>query len=180
MFTPESAMPADAAEVPETPSTEAAEFEIVMGRRQIASATFLVLTVIASCAGGAYWVGKANHVVAAAPPPIVVQSAPPPAALPPAPMAVNGVSSAILNAPLYGTPLKGPLYIQLGAVERGFAILMVQGSRKLGYPAFVGPSVSDHVFRVVVGPFKNEEEFNKAKAEFDQMGLETFARKYQE
>jgi cell division septation protein DedD len=58
------------------------------------------------------------------------------------------------EAPLFASPLKGPVYIQLGAVEKGMATLLTHGVRKLGYTAFVAQGDKATVFRVLVGPFK--------------------------
>ena len=186
MFPVESpASGASAGSVPEASPQAATEFEIVLGRRHVASVSFLALVVVALCAGGAYWVGKASSKADVVAAPVVVAKVgptPAPASLlapapAPAPVVIN---AEILEVPLFGQPLKGPLYIQLGSVEKGYAALMAQGVRKVGYPAFVAAGANQNVFRVLVGPFKTAEDYQKAKAEFDGMGLETFSRKYQE
>ncbi|MEI9814776.1 MAG: SPOR domain-containing protein, partial [Acidobacteriota bacterium] len=81
---------------------------------------------------------------------------------------------------LAGTPEKGRIYIQLASVERGYAILMVYGARKLGFPSFIAPGASSAVYRVLCGPFADEEAYKEAKQTFANAGLDTFSRKYTE
>ncbi|MEO8099047.1 MAG: SPOR domain-containing protein [Acidobacteriota bacterium] len=161
----------------------AKEFEIVMGRGQMASVSFLVLVALACGAGGAYWVGRASgRVVEVAAPAATAARAAAPVTLPvSSPVtAPEIVKAETVSAPLFAQPLKGPFYIQLGSVEKGYAALMAQGARKVGYPAIVAAGANQNVYRVLVGPFQTAEDYRKAKAEFDGMGLDTFSRKYQE
>jgi cell division septation protein DedD len=81
---------------------------------------------------------------------------------------------------IFGVPERDKLYLQLGSLERGFAILMVHGARKLGYPAIVSNGTNPNVFRVLVGPFQKSEDYQTAKALFTSMGLDYFSRKYDE
>ncbi|MEP6961502.1 MAG: SPOR domain-containing protein [Acidobacteriota bacterium] len=158
----------------DAPRAEPSEFEFVLGRRQIASVSFLLLVVVACLGAAGYWGGKASARVVE----VVV---PAPLAIAPTPAIPTLVAAAVVpDEPVFGTPLKGPVYLQLGSVEKGFATLMVQGARKMGYSAFVGGGANQNVYRVLVGPFKNAAEYEKAKAEFDALGLATFSRKYQE
>lgn len=188
MFTPEPELSgAPNAEIPESPAPVEVvevtlegpeEFEFVLGRRQIASVSLVVLTLIGACTAAAYVAGKSvgKVVTVEAAAPNVVQQAPAPVAAAPA---KPQVSTDILDAPLGGSPEQGRTYIQLASVDRGFATLMVHGARKLGFPAFIAPGASDKVYRVLSGPFKNAEELDKAKATFAAAGLETFVRKIQ-
>ena len=156
---------------PAAPAEAAApkvEFEIVLGKRQAASLTFLVLVVVAVCSGGSYLIGKAT-----APAPVAAaqdETQPQQMLLP----------AAVEEAPLFDNPVKGPVYLQLGAVDRGVATLLAHGARRLGYGAFVSPGANESVFRVLVGPFKSAEEFEAAQQAFQQIGLDNFARRYQE
>ncbi len=184
MFTPEPELSgAPNAEIPEVKSPEVAEpaeYEFVLGRRQIASISLVVLTAIGACTTTAYIagksVGKVVTVEAPAPKPAPVTA---PVATPVAAVTA-GVSPAILDAPLAGTPETGKTYIQLGSVDRGFATLMAHGARKLGFPAFVAPGTAPSVYRVLSGPFTTSDEIQKAKATFAAAGLDTFVRKYSE
>jgi len=181
MFTPEPSLPgAPNASLSESEpftgaveSTGPSEFEFVLGRRQIASISLVVLTALAAFTGVAYMVGKSS-----APP---AEKSAFVAAPAPAPQPVVAVKSAapLPEAPLFGTPEKDHLYLQLGSVERGFAVLMVHGARKVGFPAFVAGGTNPNVFRVLVGPFQNQAEYQAAKGLFISMGLDTFSRKYE-
>jgi len=153
-----------------------AEFEMVLGKRQAASLTFLALVVVAVCSGGSYLIGR-FAAPAATNSPAQTQAVvpdPPPASLP----AAEIVPSP--EAPLFDTPLKGPVYIQLGAVDKGVATLLAQGARKIGYGAFVTDGPNANVFRVLVGPFKSAVDYDAAVAKFKEIGLDNFSRRYQE
>ncbi len=157
---------------------ESSEFEYVLGRRQVASVGLVLLTGLAAFTGLAYMVGKSS----AAPvkeKPVVVQAPPPaPKPTPAVTTEPQPVDSSVADAPLFGTPEKDRLYIQLASVERGFATLMVHGARKLGFPAFVAMGASPSVYRVLSGPFPDKESYEKAKATFQAAGLDTFTRKF--
>jgi hypothetical protein len=83
------------------------------------------------------------------------------------------------EAPLFADPKPGAVYLQLGAVEKGVAIIMAEGLRKRAFNAFVAPGPNDHIFRVLVGPL-DSEAYKTAKQAVDDIGLSTFARKYQQ
>ncbi len=181
MFTPEPSLPgAPNASLSETEpfaapveTAEPSEFEFVLGRRQIASVSLVVLTVLAAFTGIAYMVGKSSAPASEKPASV---AAPVPTVQP-----VVTVKSAtpLPEAPLFGIPEKDHLYLQLGSVERGFAVLMVHGARKVGFPAFAASGTNPNVFRVLVGPFQNQAEYQAAKGLFVSMGLDTFSRKYE-
>ena len=162
-------------------ANESADFEYVLGRRQVASVGLVLVTGLAAFTGMAYMVGKST----AAPmkeKTVVVQT-PAPAPKPSAPAAVVTADTpkadpSISEAPLFGTPEKGRLYIQLASVERGFATLMVHGARNLGFPAFVAQGSTPSVYRVLNGPFADQEAYQKAKTTFQAAGLDIFTRKY--
>lgn len=184
MFTPEPELSgAPNAEIPEVKPPEAsepAEYEFVLGRRQIASISLVVLTAIGAFTTTAYIAGKSVSKVVTVE---ALEPRPAPVAAPaatPAAVVAAGVSPAFLDAPLSGTPETGKTYIQLGSVDRGFATLMAHGARKLGFPAFVTPGSAPSVYRVLSGPFTTSDELQKAKATFAAAGLDTFVRKYNE
>jgi hypothetical protein len=180
-FIPEPAL----SPAPPTGEQEAAppqEFEFVLGRRQIASVGLVGITLLAIFTVLAYMAGKSTgKTVVVEAPAKSVASAPAPSTAPaPAASTVPAVSSSILDAPLSNTPEKGKLYIQLGHVERGFATLMVNGARKLGFPAFIAAGSTANVYRVLSGPFEDPADHQRAKAAFSVMGLNTFERRYSE
>ena len=161
----------------EEPAEESPEFEIVLGRRQIASVLFVATVVLVAFSAISYLAGKSLAPKPAAPavsiaPPIAIpqrEPIPQPQAAAPAPV----------ERPLFGDPKSGALYLQLGAVEKGVAIIMAEGLRKRTLDAFVAPGPNDHVFRVLIGPL-DAESYKRTKDAVDEIGLSTFARKYQQ
>ncbi len=157
-----------AAEVtPESP-----EYEIVLGRAQIASWLFVVVIAVAVCSSLAYLAGKstsAKKAVAAAS-----------VAMPP-----KGDLPSILKTaakpgpPLFAEPETGKVYIQIGAVEKGMATILAEGLRSHGFDAFVSAGPSERIFRVLIGPLPDPDSFRQAKAAVDAIDLATFVRKYQ-
>jgi len=150
------------------------EFEMVLGKRQAASLTFVALVVMAACSGGSYLIGRFAAPASASQKTQAVVPDPPPIALPVAEVLPPP------EKPLFDTPLKGPVYIQLGAVDKGVATLLAQGARKIGFAAFVTQGMNANVFRVLVGPFKDAAEYDSAVAKFKEIGLDNFSRRYQE
>jgi len=51
--------------------------------------------------------------------------------------------------------------------------------RKHALDSFVAPGPSGKAFRVLIGPFPNAEAYQKAQNIVDQIGLSSFARRYQ-
>ena len=175
MFTPEPELyGAPSAEIPETAPAAPEEFEFVLGKRQIASIGLVVLTAIGVCTAAAYVAGKSVGKV------VTVEGPVAPAASPSKPAAATPVADTIPDAPLSGTPEPGKTYIQLASVERGYATLITEGARKLGFPAFITPGTSPKLYRVLSGPFSSSAELQRAKAVFDTAGLDSFVRKYNE
>jgi len=146
------------------------EFEFVVGRRQIASLSFVSVIVLMTCVAGAYVVGKSmspKPVPAVAE--IVREPDPPPITLDQEP---------VPEQPLFAEPKAGSVYIQMGAVEKGVAVIFAEGLRKRGLASFVAPGPSDKIFRVLIGPLSDSAAYQKAKGIVDQIGLSSFARKF--
>jgi cell division septation protein DedD len=184
-------------EPPTRPEEDPAEeFELVVGRRQIAALTFLGLVMIALCSGASYLTGKAMS-VREEPAPLVIQLEQPPApaapvieaAIAPAPVPVvqtQPQSAAHITPPkpaaelpLFSSTVSQAIYIQVGAVEKGVATVIAEGLRKHALDSFVAPGPSEKTFRVLIGPFPNAEAYQKAQNVVDQIGLASFARRYQ-
>ena len=160
------------------------EFELVVGRRQVAGILFLVLVVVAVCSGGSYLAGKA---IAARVEPAAqeINIEQPPATASPVPLleaTIVAPSAAVKSAaesPLFATPNPQAIYIQVGAVEKGVAVILAEGLRKHALDSFVAPGPSDKAFRVLIGPFPDAEAYQKAQGVVDRLGLASFARRYQ-
>ena len=73
----------------------------------------------------------------------------------------------------------GEIYIQIGAVERGMAMLLTEGLRSHGFDSFVAPGPNDKLFRVLIGPLPDSAAFRQAMVTVNAMDLASFARKYQ-
>jgi cell division septation protein DedD len=180
---------------PDEGSPREEEFELVVGRRQIAGLTFLALVMIAVCSGASYLAGKvvsareepaAQAIQIEEPPAPVVtpqptpmieatiapQMGPPPSAPPAAPKAAE--------APLFANAVPRAIYIQVGAVEKGVATVIAEGLRRHELDAFVAPGPTEKVFRVLIGPFPDAEAYQKAQNIVDRIGLASFARRYQQ
>lgn len=172
MFTPEPELSgAPSAEIPETTASAPEEFEFVLGKRQIASVGLVLLTAIGVCTTAAYIAGKSTAKVVTEKAPAATAPSQPTTAVAPTPAP---------DAPLAGKPEVGKTYIQLASVERGYATLITEGARKLGFPAFITAGTSPNLYRVLSGPFANSADLQKAKAVFDTAGLNSFVRKYSE
>jgi cell division septation protein DedD len=175
--------PQEAAEplAPEVGSDE--EFELVVGRRQVAAMTFLALVVVAVCSGGSYLAGKAISAREEPGPLIAIEQ---PAAASPAPVleativAPPVAATPAADAPLFASPNPKAIYIQVGSVEKGVAVILAEGLRKHALDSFVAPGPSGKAFRVLIGPFADAEAYQKARNIVDQIGLSSFARRYQE
>jgi len=160
------------------------DFELVVGRRQVAAITFLALVLVVVCSGGAYLAGKAISAREEAVQPVLLPD-PLPA---PAPMieativrepAPTPAPQPAAEAPLFANPNPKAIYIQVGAVEKGVAMVIAQGLRKYALDSFVAPGPSAKSFRVLIGPFADAEAYQKARNIIDQIGLDNFARRYQ-
>jgi len=163
-----------AAEAAET--AEPAEFEIVIGRRQLSSLLFVATVVIVTFSAVSYLVGRSvtpREVSAAA-----AQAAPVAAPIP----VVNATiapTTTRAEPPMFADPLPRKTYIQMGAVEKGLAIIFAEGLRRRGLDGFVAPGPNDKLFRVLIGPFADEAVYKRVKNQVDQIGLNTFPRRYE-
>jgi cell division septation protein DedD len=173
LVTPEPASSLDEA-VPEVE-----EFELVLGRRQVASVTFVILVLLAVFSGVSFVAGKAAPVRKVETPTAVAAPVPEPTPIIPI-LEATVAPSASVETTLFSNPVPKAIYIQMGAVEKGIAVIFAEGLRKHGLNAFVAPGPNDKIYRVLVGPFPSAEAFQSAKAALDQIGLNTFARRYEE
>jgi hypothetical protein len=191
---PESQTVAPAPVVPEEPSQpeeKVVEFEIVLGRTQVAGVLFVAIVALVVFSAISYVAGRAlvsKPVVPAAP----VEVATAPTSIPvveativkpdfplaePAPKAPE--PAPVPEPPVFANPAANGVYLQMGAVEKGVAVIMVDGLRKRGFSAFAAPGPTEAIFRVLIGPLGDSEGFRKAKEKIDQIGLNSFVRKYQ-
>jgi hypothetical protein len=187
---PEAAEPEQAPQ----PVNAAPEYEIVLGRAQIASWLFVGIVAVAICSSLAYLAAEkiaakkiaaiSRPVATPAPPapsPAVISAELPQASilLPPQADSASLAKSSKPAVPLFGEPEMGKVYIQIGAVERGMAMLLTEGLRSHGFDSFVAPGPNDRVFRVLIGPLPDPAAFRQAMVTVNAMDLANFARKYE-
>ncbi len=159
------------------PAIEKPEFELVVGRRQIASLLFVSTVLVMICVAAAYMAGKAmsGKVSAPAASPVAAAAS---VVREPDPPPINLNQEPAPEPPLFAEPKNGSVYIQIGAVERGIALVLAEGLRKRGFQSFVGPGPNEKIFRVLIGPLPDPASYMKAKEKVDQIGLSTFARRF--
>lgn len=167
---------------PETPAAQpirfeaedSGEFEVVLGRRQLASVLFVATVAISLVSSAAYVAGKSI-----APPPKVIERVrvePARVAAPvPAPVAASKP-----EAPVFADPRNGALYLQMGAVEKGISVIFVEGLRKRGFEAIAAPGPNENIFRVLIGPLDDAAAYQSTKQAVEEIGLSVFAKKYQQ
>ena len=233
----------DAADVESSEAAPAAEtseeFEIVLGRRQIASVLFVATVILALFSAVSYLAGKsispkkatqvdpAATVAVSVPAAEVSTPAPSAPAAPTAPMinasiapparppavrpAIVAAKSPALNtsipkastisvtsktvattraapavfpevsteAPMFAEPVRGAMYLQMGAVDRGAAAIFAEGLRKRGFSSFVATGPNAASFRVLIGPLRDAAAYARTKDALDRIGVNTFGRTYE-
>jgi cell division septation protein DedD len=68
-------------------------------------------------------------------------------------------------------------YLQVSAVRRPDADNMVRVLRERGFPALLGESSKQGLYRVLVGPFKTTGELGRTKADLKAKGFESIVAK---
>jgi cell division septation protein DedD len=175
-------------------AVEPAEFEIVLGHRQVAGTALLAIVLLAVVCGVSYSIGKS--MVAAAPAAIsqapAVSPAPAVSAAPALPHVAPAVSRAPAlplapkeqiktnTAPLFGEAVPGQVYFQMGIITKGSAVTWVEGLRGHGLDAFVAPGPDDGLgmWRVLVGPLPNPTVYQQAKNTLDALAVPYFGRTF--
>ena len=170
---------APVADAPES-DDELIDFEIVFGRTQIAGTALLVVVVLAVVSGVSYLVGKSNgSPTQAAPASPAAEAKDPKAAAPTAaktgaPSASNVVLSSL---PVVQEPAIGKTYFQVGAIDKGLAIIWAEGLRTHGFDAIVATGPTDKMWRVLIGPLADQQAYQRTKQMLDALGIQTFERK---
>lgn len=183
----------DAAQQSDSPTSAANDYEIVLGRPQIASWLFVGVVAVAICSSLAYLAAEkitAQKMAAIpksiapstpVPPPVAASTALPQASilLPPKADVAALAKNPKTAAPLFAEPEMGKVYIQVAAIERGMAMLFTEGLRSHGFDSFVAPGPNDKIFRVLIGPLPDPASFRQAMVTVNAMDLANFARKYE-
>lgn len=74
-------------------------------------------------------------------------------------------------------PTSEQKYLQVSAIRRPDADNMVKVLRERGFPALLGESSKQGLYRVLVGPFKTTTELGHTKAELKAKGFESIVAK---
>jgi len=81
--------------------------------------------------------------------------------------------------PPYPEPSPGQTFLQVAAVRRLEAELLVDVLKRKGIPALVAPGPSETLFRVLVGPLKDEEDIARTRRRLEEAGFRSsYVRKY--
>ena len=158
------------------------DYEIVLGRPQIASWLFVGIIAVVICSSLAYLAGEkiaARNTAVISAPAAPVPAVPGSVELPQASALVTPVKTQKPPAPMFAEPELGKVYIQIAAVERGMAVLLAEGLRSHGFDTFVAPGPNDKLFRVLIGPLPDPAAFRQAMLTVNALDLANFARKYQ-
>jgi cell division septation protein DedD len=128
--------------------------------------------------------GPLSQPAATAPAPEPGQTAaapfvPPPEAAPrptnPEPRAATPPPAA---PPTAAEPAAGQTFLQVAAVRRPEAELIVDVLKKKGFPALTAPVPNESLFRVLVGPLADSAVLAKTKADLELAGFRSIIRKY--
>ena len=191
------------------PRNDEGEFELILGNKQLLSVFFIVIILLGVFFTMGYIVGrnsgppdtaKRTQPVDGTPPTRTDgQSAMPPAAVSPAPTVIEPVTSKIEPLPATETPrvtpkqpievtavthsmtqpIPGQIYIQVLAVARPEAEVLVDVLAKKGFQALVAAGPNDKIFRVLVGPAKDAADAGKLKGDLEQAGFKlAFPKKF--
>ena len=76
------------------------------------------------------------------------------------------------------TPAAGQVFLQATAGKRPDAELLASVLRKKGFPVVLAPGPTDDVFRVLVGPFEDDEAQRKSRTDLEAAGFKPFTRRY--
>ncbi len=171
---------------PQGSTASQTDYEIVLGRPQIASWMFVGVIALGVISAAAFYAGKnsATKPLTASPEPAA--PAPVSPALIPLPEATilelppDAVwRPGITDAPLIAQPEMGKLYLQIGAVNKGMAVILVEGLRNHGFRSFVAPGPNVNIFRVLIGPLPDQAAYRRAKTAANAIDLGTFARRFE-
>ncbi|MBC7925317.1 MAG: SPOR domain-containing protein, partial [Bryobacteraceae bacterium] len=72
----------------------------------------------------------------------------------------------------------GQTWLQVSAVGRPEAELLVDVLVKKGFRAIIAPGPSEKLFRVLVGPARDDAEVVRTRTELEQSGFRPIPRRY--
>ncbi len=75
-------------------------------------------------------------------------------------------------------PKPGQTFLQVSAINRPEAELLVEVLQKKGFRAILAPGPKENIFRVLVGPEKDDAELAKVRTQLEQSGFKPIPRRY--
>ena len=190
------------------PKNEEGEFELILGNKQLLSVFFIVVILLGVFFTMGYVVGRNSAPVQAtsrpvndsgsegrpSPSTIVVDppgkqassgsapttSTPPPGVTPPEanPAPVTSLP-AVRSSDGLLTPQPGEMYVQVLALAKPEAEVLVDVLGKKGFKAAVAAGPNERVFRVLVGPARDNVELAKLRNDIEAAGFKgAFPKKY--
>jgi cell division septation protein DedD len=157
-----------------------------MSPTQIAAILFLGVTILGILGTVSYTVGRARSAPVATEPVVVSKPVEVPAQAT-RPSAAELVTSSAPESrpvvaqscqPFFQSPAAGETYLQASATTQADSETFVQLLREQGFPARYTTGPSESIFRVLIGPIRDEDHYRELKARLDEAGLEHFERRY--
>lgn len=162
-------------QLPQAGPSDPEDYELVLGKRQIASLSFLAVILIGVFSTISYIAGRsierhsATRAVASARP---SQTPEPPRTIP---IDAIVVPSQLNGSQVSAAPKK--LYLQIAATDRLHAIALAATVRGKGYPALVAEGPVATTFRVLVGPYTDTVSITQARNALQAEGYVSFIRR---
>jgi len=182
-------------------NNETGEFELVLGNRQLLGGFFIVIILFSVFFSMGYILGRNSapmaRVVEAAPAPVAAAPAAQPQPVPAQPEAAAEAkpenaepqpttqpvqqegekAAAPPPQPAATEPLAGETYLQVMAVKRPEAEVVMKTLKDKGFPVVMGPGPNE-LMRVLVGPYKDTAGLGQAKASLENAGFHPWRTKW--
>jgi cell division septation protein DedD len=166
------------------------EFEMVLGNKQLFSLLFIVFVLLGVFFAMGYVMGRNSgplETAGRASEPARSESEPP-AVQRPSPTEESQVSTPVATKPATALPdtlpitvtepRPGQTFLQVSAVSKPDAELLVEVLNKRGFHSIVAPGPNDTIFRVLVGPSQSDAELSKTRAALEQAGFKSIPKRY--
>lgn len=102
-----------------------------------------------------------------------------PGAQPPPASARPATAEPAVGPSAIAEPERGQVFVQVAAVRRNEAEFLADVLRRKGFPARVAPGPNETLFRVLVGPVRDEDEIARTTKRLEAAGFRsTYVRKY--
>ena len=97
----------------------------------------------------------------------------------PAAAQANATPEPVLDGPpLVTEPQAGQRFLQVSAVAKPEAELLVEVLTRKKFRAVIAPGPNDRLFRVLVGPVRDDDESVKTRVELEAAGFKPIPRQY--